>query len=96
MLLGGLMNNLKLFPFMFREKISGETDFDTYRKSGTYHLDGVKSSLPFSYGGLIVFNCDVLIVQIGCNLKVNDYYIRNNWNNEMWTPWAKIGTTDRN
>lgn len=94
--LGGLMNNLKLFPFMFREKISGETDFDTYRKSGTYHLDGAKSSLNFSYGGLIVFNCDILIVQIGCNLKVNDYYIRNNWNNEMWTPWAKIGTTDRN
>lgn len=87
------MNSLRLFPFMFREKISGETDFNTYRKSGTYHLDGVKSSLPFSYGGLIVFNCNILIVQIVCNLKVNDYYIRNNWNNEKWTPWAKIGTT---
>lgn len=91
--LGELMNSLRLFPFMFREKISGETDFNTYRKSGTYHLDGVKSSLPFSYGGLIVFNCNILIVQIVCNLKINDYYIRNNWNNEKWTPWAKIGTT---
>lgn len=77
---------------MYRGMITDETDFDEYKETGTYYINNAISDLPVNYGGLIVFNCAVLIVQICCNLKSNNYYIRNNWNNEIWTNWAKIQT----
>lgn len=87
--LGGLMNNLKLFPFMFKGVISGENNLEQYTSSGMFQLHNIKSSLPFSYGGMVVFNCQIYVVQFAFRFQSNDFYIRSIWNNEAWTTWEK-------
>ena len=87
--LGGLMNSLKLFPFMFKGVISGENNLEQYTSSGMFQLHNITSSLPFSYGGMVVFNCQTYIVQFAFGIQSNDFYIRSNWNNEGWTTWEK-------
>lgn len=83
------MNNLKLFPFMFKGVISGENNLEQYTSSGMFQLHNIKSSLPFSYGGMVVFNCQIYVVQFAFRFQSNDFYIRSIWNNEAWTTWEK-------
>ena len=83
------MATLKLFPFMFKGAISGENNLEQYTSSGMFQLHNVASSLPFSYGGMIVFNCQTHIVQVVFRMQINEFYIRSNWNKEGWTTWTK-------
>lgn len=56
-LLGGLMNNLKLFPFMFRGILSTDGEVNSATASGMYHVfgrDGI--SVVSNYSIMIVFN----------------------------------------
>lgn len=86
---GELLGNLGLFPFMFKGIISGENNLEQYTNSGMFQLHNVTSTLPFLYGGMVVFNCQTYIVQIAFRIQVNEFYIRNNWNKEGWSVWTK-------
>lgn len=52
---GELFTSLGLFPFMQRDIIQGEMSPDDIRTSGMYDV-GNSTTMPFNYGGLLVFN----------------------------------------
>ena len=90
-LLGGLMNNLKLFPFMYREVILNKTDdLSGYVDTGMYEINNVDSGLPFKFGGLIVFKCGSQIIQIASRFQSTECYIRTAWSNYNFYAWGKI------
>lgn len=89
--LGGLMNNLKLFPFMYREVILNKTDdLSGYVDTGMYEINNVDSGLPFKFGGLIVFKCGSQIIQIASRFQSTECYIRTAWSNYNFYAWGKI------
>lgn len=90
-ILGGLMNNLKLFPFMYREVILNKTDdLSGYVDTGMYEINNVDSGLPFKFGGLIVFKCGSQIIQIASRFQSTECYIRTAWSNYNFYAWGKI------
>lgn len=90
-LLGGLMNSLKLFPFMYREVILNKTDdLSGYVDTGMYEINNVDSGLPFKFGGLIVFKCGSQIIQIASRFQSSECYIRTAWSNYNFYAWSEI------
>lgn len=90
-ILGELMNNLKLFPFMYREVILNKTDdLSGYVDTGMYEINNVDSGLPFKFGGLIVFKCGSQIIQIASRFQSTECYIRTAWSNYNFYAWGKI------
>lgn len=85
------MNNLKLFPFMYREVIFNKTDdLSGYVDTGMYEINNVVSDLPFKFGGLIVFKCGNQIIQIASRFQSTECYIRTAWANYNFYGWDKI------
>lgn len=57
MLLGGLMNNLKLFPFMPKGTLTTDEEVNSAIESGMYHVTGENGiSVVLNYSIMIVFN----------------------------------------
>lgn len=57
MLLGGLMNSLKLFPFMPKGILSTDEEVNSATASGMYHVVGENGiSVVSNYSIMIVFN----------------------------------------
>lgn len=57
MLLGGLMNSLKLFPFMPKGILSTDEEVNSATASGMYHVIGYNGiSVVLNYSIMIVFN----------------------------------------
>ena len=83
-----LLSENKLFPFMTRPIISGETSPDDILISGMYDV-GSSSTMPFPYGGLLVFNTRTLVFQIAIEMGGKKIYTRTRWNNGSWSPWEK-------
>lgn len=56
-ILGGLMNNLKLFPFMPQRKLTTDEEVNSATASGMYHVTGDNGiSVVLNYSIMIVFN----------------------------------------
>lgn len=83
-----LLSENKLFPFMTRPIISGETSPDDILISGMYDV-GSSSTMPFPYGGLLVFNTHTLVFQIAIEMGGKKIYTRTRWNNGSWSSWEK-------
>lgn len=100
MLLGGIMNNLNLFPFMGRGILKENTDFNNIIESGIYTYTSLKSftnSPGIDYGILLVFKGSGYIIQEARQV-VNDLIIKYRSsafvNNEfIWSDWKQILTT---
>lgn len=94
-LLGGLMNNLKLFPFMGRGDISEGGDANEL-ESG-YYINGNFSKLtnsPFSsgWGGIIVFKINYYTLQIASDMNTKIFKVRQRWYN-TWDDWKTVSLT---
>lgn len=83
---GELFTSLGLFPFMQRDIIQGEMSPDDIRTSGMYDV-GNSTTMPFNYGGLLVFNTKTLTIQTGVDLEGKTICIRVSWNNGPWSSW---------
>lgn len=56
-LLGGLMNSLKLFPFMPQRTLTTDEEVNSATESGMYHVAGDNGiSVVSNYSIMIVFN----------------------------------------
>ena len=84
----GLFSSYELFPFMTRKIVSGETSPDDIITSGMYDV-GSSSTMPFPFGGLLVFNTNTLIFQIAIEMSGKNVYTRTRWNNGSWSSWEK-------
>ena len=83
---GELFTSLGFFPFMQRDIIQGEMSPDDIRTSGMYDV-GNSTTMPFNYGGLLVFNTKTLTIQTGVDLEGKTICIRVSWNNGPWSSW---------
>ena len=83
---GELFTSLGFFPFMQRDIIQGEMSPDDIRTSGMYDV-GNSTTMPFNYGGLLVFNTKTLTIQTGVDLQGKTICIRVSWNNGPWSSW---------
>lgn len=100
MLLGGLMNSLKLFPFMRRGILEQNTDFNNITESGIYTYTSLASftnSPDNDYGILLVFNGSGYLIQEARQV-VNTLIIKYRAGvvvdgNFQWTDWKQIQTT---
>jgi len=86
---GELFTSLGLFPFMQRDIIQGEMSPDDIRTSGMYDV-GNSTTMPFNYGGLLVFNTKTLTIQTGVDLQGKTICIRVSWNNGPWSSWKNF------
>lgn len=99
-LLGGLMNSLKLFPFMRRGILEQNTDFNNITESGIYTYTSLASftnSPDNDYGILLVFNGSGYLIQEARQV-VNTLIIKYRAGvvvdgNFQWTDWKQIQTT---
>lgn len=94
-LLGELMNNLKLFPFMGMADISEGGDANEL-ESG-YYINGNFRKLtnsPFSsgWGGLIVFKINYYTLQIASDMNTKIFKVRQRWYN-TWDDWKTVSLT---
>lgn len=80
------ISSLGFFPFMQRDIIQGEMSPDDIRTSGMYDV-GNSTTMPFNYGGLLVFNTKTLTIQTGVDLQGKTICIRVSWNNGPWSSW---------
>ena len=83
---GELFTSLGFFPFMQRDIIQGEMSPDDIRTSGMYDV-GNSTTMPFNYGGLLVFSTKTLTIQTGVDLQGKTICIRVSWNNGPWSSW---------
>lgn len=93
MLLGGLMNNLKLFPFMEREQIL--SDINKAIVPGVYGiLNNRLDNLPITdWFVLIVISWRYYVVQIAYSLNYFTIYSRmSSESGETWSNWRQIAT----
>jgi len=95
MLLGGLMNNLKLFPFMGRGDISEGGDANEL-ESG-YYINGNFRKLtnsPFSsgWGGIVVFKINYYTLQIASDMNTKILKVRQGWS-DTWDDWKTVSLT---
>ena len=99
-LLGGLMNSLKLFPFMPKGILEQNTDFNNITESGIYTYTSLASftnSPDNDYGILLVFNGSGYLIQEARQV-VNTLIIKYRAGvvvdgNFQWTDWKQIQTT---
>lgn len=91
-ILGELMNNLKLFPFTDRGKISDANDA---KLAGMYWTDNLASNIPVADWMLLwVFTSDIYIIQFIYPLNERKLHIRNsNDKGKNWYDWKQIQTT---
>ena len=94
-LLGELMNNLKLFPFMGMADISEGGDANEL-ESG-YYINGNFRKLtnsPFSsgWGGIIVFKINYYTLQIASDMNTKNFKVRQRWYN-TWDDWKTVSLT---
>jgi len=93
--LGGLMNNLKLFPFMGRGDISEGGDANKL-ESG-YYINGNFRKLtnsPFSsgWGGIVVFKINYYTLQIASDMNTKILKVRQGWS-DTWDDWKTVSLT---
>ena len=91
----GLMNNLKLFPFMGMADISEGGDANEL-ESG-YYINGNFRKLtnsPFSsgWGGIIVFKINYYTLQIASDMNTKIFKVRQRWYN-TWDDWKTVSLT---
>ena len=93
MLLGGLMNSLKLFPFMNKGRLTGTDDLNNVLTSGIYEINapttGVLNGKGIQYGILIVFSAGQKIQLLGNGLYGNAYF-RTGRDTGTWYDWVSI------
>lgn len=93
MLLGGLMNSLKLFPFMNKGRLTGTDDLNNVLTSGIYEISapttGALNGKDIQYGILIVFSAGQRIQLLGNGLYGNAYF-RTGRDNGKWYDWVSI------
>lgn len=91
--LGGLMNSLKLFPFMNKGRLTGTDDLNNVLTSGIYEISapttGVLNGKNIQYGILIVFSAGQRIQLLGNGLY-GDAYFRTGRDNGIWYDWVSI------
>lgn len=91
--LGGLMNSLKLFPFMNKGRLTGTDDLNNVLTSGIYEISapttGVLNGKNIQYGILIVFSAGQRIQLLGNGLYGNAYF-RTGRDNGRWYDWVSI------
>jgi hypothetical protein len=92
---GELFTSLGFFPFMQRDIIQGEMSPDDIRTSGMYDV-GNSTTMPFNYGGLLVFNTKTLAIQTGVDLQGKTICIRVSWNNGPWSSWNNFTFNQQN
>lgn len=93
--LGGLMNSLKLFPFMGMGDISEGGDANEL-ESG-YYVNGNFRKLtnsPFSsgWGGIVVFKINYYTLQIASDMNTKFLKVRQGWN-DTWDDWKTVSLT---
>lgn len=93
--LGGLMNSLKLYPFMERGDISEGGDANEL-ESG-YYINGNFRKLtnsPFSsgWGGIVVFKINYYTLQIASDMNTKIFKVRQRWYN-TWDDWKTVSLT---
>jgi hypothetical protein len=93
MLLGELMNNLKLFPFMNKGRLTEADDLNNVLTSGIYEISapttGALNGKGIKYGILIVFSAGQRIQLLGNGLYGNAYF-RTGRDNGKWYDWVSI------
>lgn len=97
--LGGLMNNLNLFPFMRRGILEKNTDFNNITESGIYTYTSLASftnSPDNDYGILLVFNGSGYLIQEAMQV-VNNLIIKYRSGvvvdgKFQWHDWKQIET----
>lgn len=84
MLLGGLMNSLKLFPFMPKGILSTDEEVNSATESGMYHVVGDNGiSVVPNYSIMIVFNDGKgYVIQMTFRLGTDVVGFRRNLNGE--------------
>lgn len=84
MLLGGLMNSLKLFPFMPKGILSTDEEVNSATESGMYHVVGDnRISVVSNYSIMIVFNDGKgYVIQMTFRLGTDVVGFRRNLNGE--------------
>lgn len=91
--LGGLMNSLKLFPFMNKGRLTGTDDLNNVLTSGIYEINapttGVLNGKGIQYGILIVFSAGQKIQLLGNGLYGNAYF-RTGRDTGTWYDWVSI------
>lgn len=91
--LGELMNNLKLFPFMNKGRLTEADDLNNVLTSGFYEISapttGVLNGKGIKYGILIVFSAGQRIQLLGNGLY-GDAYFRTGRDNGKWYDWVSI------
>jgi len=83
-LLGGLMNSLKLFPFMPKGILSTDEEVNSATESGMYHVVGDNGiSVVSNYSIMIVFNDGKgYVIQMTFRLGTDVVGFRRNLNGE--------------
>lgn len=83
-LLGGLMNSLKLFPFMPKGILSTDEEVNSATASGMYHVFGRNGiSVVSNYSIMIVFNDEQgYVIQMTFRLGEDVVGFRRNYNGE--------------
>ena len=83
-LLGGLMNSLKLFPFMPKGILSTDEEVNSATASGMYHVFGRNGiSVVSNYSIMIVFNDGQgYVIQMTFRLGEDVVGFRRNYNGE--------------
>lgn len=76
------MNNLKLFPFMFKRILNDSDSLDNLRETGIYFSDneverGIIIVFTHGYGSLQIVSGN------GGNIKMRSYW-------SVWFNWVKI------
>ena len=89
-LVGGLLSSLKLYPFMYRGRIT-KSEL-TWNLGSGYYFHGSPLYDNGSYGVLIVIVADSYIVQLDINLTPASVMYRSAHNNgdDVDTNWTKL------
>ena len=95
MVVGGLIGKVSvmkdgLMPkdgFINRDVFIGDKNPDSFTESGLYVIQQ-NNITPFKFGGLIVYNFGLFVVQIMFQHVGNVWKYRTNWNKEGWSLWV--------
>lgn len=95
LVLEGLMNSLKLFPFMGMGDISEGGDINEL-ESGYYSASNFKLLVnsPFSagWGGIVVFKINHYTLQIASDMNTKILRVRQKWY-QTWDDWRTVSLT---
>lgn len=93
--LGGLMNNLKLYPFMVRKVINDDTDLNAVTENGIYQLIGASgNNTPIRWGILLVFGYGGYLFQILSNVSTDIVVVKLRIGNEIgFSDWKTVSLT---